>query len=183
MLALFEPDQHSRIKLSPKLARSVSCVRGRVALARQHVADRRHRTPFQCAIGLVAFSILPHLAIAQTLPPPSPFAPGDVSPTTNTDVSTMVHTGNGYDAWTGAVHRVVIDLDVPGAVSSHGLKVIRTYSSSTGIGWSLSWQWQMHFHPFGTDYLVSMPDGRALRFTRRAPNLIALRSALKSGST
>ncbi len=99
-------------------------------------------------------------------PPPAGFGSGDVSPTENTDVSTLITTGCGYDAWTGAVRRQVTDLSVPGAVSSHGLSVVRTYTSSTGIGWSLSWQWQIHGQPFTgpQSYLVNFPDGRATTF-------------------
>src|SRR5262249_15991145 len=35
-----------------------------------------------------------------------------------------------------------------------------------GIGWSMSWQWQIHFRPWSTDgsYLVNFPDGRAEHF-------------------
>ncbi len=103
---------------------------------------------------------------ATPLPPPAGFGSGDISPTENTDVSTMITTGCGYDAWTGAVMRTVTDIEVPGAASSHGLKVVRTYTSSTGIGWSLSWQWQIHARPFTNDgsYMVNFPDGRAEQF-------------------
>lgn len=107
-------------------------------------------------------------AVPEATPPPPPagFGSGDVSPTENTDVSTMITTGCGYDAWTGAVRRLVTDIDVPGAVSSHGLRVVGTYTSSTGIGWSLSWQWQLQGKPFTGDasYLVNFPDGRAVAF-------------------
>ena len=43
------------------------------------------------------------------------FAPSatDVSPTVNTEVSSRIHTGCGYDAWTGSAHRSVTDLEVP----------------------------------------------------------------------
>ena len=50
---------------------------------------------------------------AQVLPPSAT----DLSPTANTEVSSLIHTGCGYDAWTGSVHRSVTDLEVPGAVS------------------------------------------------------------------
>ena len=108
------------------------------------------------------------------VPPPPGFTSGDVSPSENTDVSTMITTGCGYDAWTGAVRRAVTDIDVPGAVSSHGLKVVRTYTSSTGIGWSLSWQWQLYGRPFtsGASYLVNFPDGRAITFKPPSQSLI-----------
>jgi RHS repeat-associated protein len=103
-----------------------------------------------------------------TLPPLPGFQPSDVSPTVNTEASTMITTGSGYDAWTGSVHRVVTDLAVPSTASAHGLKVVRTYSSSNGIGWSMSWQWQIHFRPWSSDgsYMVNFPDGRAERFAR-----------------
>src|SRR5690348_6348671 len=105
---------------------------------------------------------------ADTLPPLPGFQPSDVSPTVNTEASTMITTGCGYDAWTGSVHRVVTDLVVPSTASAHGLKVVRTYSSSNGIGWSMSWQWQIHFRPWSSDgsYMVNFPDGRAERFAR-----------------
>lgn len=84
----------------------------------------------------------------------------------------MITTGCGYDAWSGSVHRVVTDLVVPSAASSQGLKVVRTYSSSNGIGWSMSWQWQIHFRPWSSDgsYLVNFPDGRAERFLPPRPS-------------
>lgn len=105
-------------------------------------------------------------AIQDVFPAPVGFRPGDISPSENTDISTMITTGCGYDAWTGAVRRQVTDLEVPSTVGSHGLKVVRTYSSSNGVGWAMSWHWQIHFHGYGsTDYMVSMPDGRTLRFT------------------
>lgn len=65
----------------------------------------------------------------------------DVSPTTNTDVSSMITTGSGYDAWTGSSRREVTDLVVPGAVSEHGLKWTRTYNSDTGQ-WSFGYTWR-----------------------------------------
>ena len=121
-----------------------------------------------CAIVSVTNSRL----AAQTLPPLPGFQPSDVSPTINTEVSTMITTGCGYDAWSGSVHRVVTDLVVPSAASSQGLKVVRTYSSSNGIGWSMSWQWQIHFRPWSSDgsYLVNFPDGRAERFLPPRPS-------------
>ena len=86
----------------------------------------------------------------------------------------MITTGCGYDAWTGAVRRVVTDLDVPGALGSHGLKVVRTYTSSNSIGWSFSWSWQIHRLPFTQDgsYLVNFPDGRAEHFYPPSESLV-----------
>jgi len=74
----------------------------------------------------------------------SPPSTNDVSPTVNTEVSSLIHTGCGYDAWTGSVRRQITDLEVPGAVSSLGLKWVRTYNShSYGVGgWSFSWTWR-----------------------------------------
>src|SRR5689334_16112896 len=94
--------------------------------------------------------------LTNDLPPLPGFQPSDVSPTMNTEISTMITTGSGYDAWSGSVHRVVTDLVVPSAASSHGLKVVRTYNSSNGIGWTSSWIWEIHFRPWSTDgsYMV-----------------------------
>jgi len=75
----------------------------------------------------------------------SPPSATDLSPTMDTEVSSLIHTGCGYDAWTGSVHRSVTDLEVPGAVSSLGLKWVRTYnsgSSSLPSGWSFSYTWR-----------------------------------------
>src|SRR5690242_15678135 len=125
-------------------------------------------TSAACALVLAGAALGPSSSTlrAQTLPPLPGFQPSDVSPTVNTEVSTMISTGCGYDAWSGSVRRVVTDLAVPSAASSNGLKVVRTYSSSNGIGWSMSWQWQIHFRPWSSDgsYLVNFPDGRAERF-------------------
>src|SRR6266404_8944248 len=67
----------------------------------------------------------------------------DISPTVNTEVSSRIHTGCGYDAWTGSAHRSVTDLEVPGAVSSLGLKWVRTYNSGNHDNpWSFSWTWR-----------------------------------------
>ena len=59
----------------------------------------------------------------------APSAP-DGSPDT-LDVSTMINTGSGYDAWTGGITREVVDFEVPGAVSEHGLKWTRTTHGGT----------------------------------------------------
>lgn len=98
-------------------------------------------------------------------------APPEISPTTNSDVSTTITTGDGYDAWTGSVRRVVHDIyPVPGAIGYGQLAFTRTYSSwyssnpssPTFPGWSGSYAWQM------TDQngviLVTFPDGRRMTF-------------------
>lgn len=49
------------------------------------------------------------------------FAQGNDNPTgPGGGFSGTVTTGGGYDAYTGAVTRTVVDLEVPGAVSSNG---------------------------------------------------------------
>ena len=56
------------------------------------------------------------------------YDPPEISPTTNTDVSTHIGTGSGYDAWTGSVRRVVHDIyPVPGALG-YGQLAQRTKS-------------------------------------------------------
>ena len=116
---------------------------------------------FFWAALLVAFSNLQ----AQVFPPSA----NDVSPTINNEVSSMIHTGSGYDAWTGSVHRSITDLEVPGAVSSLGLKWVRTYSSSSGsgaLGWSFSWTWRYWGRGWGSDpNAVRLPDGGIWRTT------------------
>src|ERR1700726_213463 len=44
----------------------------------------------------------------------------DKSPTIDTDVSSLIATGGGYDAWTGSARRHVVDFEVSGAIP--GLK-------------------------------------------------------------
>src|SRR4051794_6380297 len=75
-----------------------------------------------------------HLAHGQIGAPPGV---NDFSPTTDTDVSSTIMTGCGYDAWTGAARRSVVDLEVPGAIGGYGLKWTRNYSSS-GVLWSFA---------------------------------------------
>jgi hypothetical protein len=100
------------------------------------------------------------------------YDPAEDTPTTTSDVSTFVATGSGYDAWSGSVRRTVVDMDIPAALGTHGLKVIRTYSSSGQYGghWSWSYGWAIEGRPFSVAGapLVSFPDGRQLRF--HAPN-------------
>jgi len=85
-------------------------------------------------VGGVAFSNL----AAQVQAPSAT----DVSPTVNAEVSSVVNTGSGYDAWTGSAHRQITDLEVPGAVGSHGLKWTRSYNSSNERMWSFSYTWR-----------------------------------------
>jgi len=105
--------------------------------------------------NVVAFSNLE----AQVSPPSA----SEISPTVNTEVSSLIHTGCGYDAWTGSVRRQVTDLEVPGAVSSLGLKWVRTYNSGNSSapgGWSFSWTWRYFGRGWGDDPIaVRLPDG------------------------
>lgn len=75
-------------------------------------------------------------------------APEDATPTTNTDVSSMISTGGGYDAWTGSARRTVHDIAVAGSIGGGGLNFVRTYSSHTS-GWSWSYDWGMSGLPAG----------------------------------
>lgn len=121
-------------------------------------------------------------------PPNSPQAqapaagPIDVSPEQNTDVSTRIATGCGYDAYTGSARRTVVDLMVPGAIGSHGLNMVRTYSSSISGngGWTFSYSWAIEGKPsIGDGVLVFFPDGRQLKFQPPNSNRdTAWRSAL-----
>jgi RHS repeat-associated protein len=93
--------------------------------------------------------------------------PIDGSPEQSTDVSTRIATGCGYDSYTGSVRRTVVDLAVPAAIGSHGLNLIRTYSSMTpwASGWSFYPGWRMEGKPFSGDgYIVYFPDGRVAKF-------------------
>jgi hypothetical protein len=104
--------------------------------------------------GLVMLSSLQ----AQVSPPSA----SEVSPTVNAEVSSLIHTGCGYDAWTGSVRRQVTDLEVPGAVSSLGLKWVRTYNSASNNGnggWSFSWTWRYWGRGWGDVVGVRLPDG------------------------
>ena len=90
----------------------------------------------------------------------SPPLATDFSPTVNTEVSSLIHTGCGYDAWTGSVHRSVTDLEVPGAVSSLGLKWVRTYNSGNPASpWSFSWTWRYWGRAWPDPIGVRLPDG------------------------
>jgi YD repeat-containing protein len=97
----------------------------------------------------------------------------EVSPSVNTEVSSMIHTGCGYDAWTGSVHRSVTDLEVPGAVSSLGLKWVRTYTSgplAVNNGWTFSWTWRFWGRGWGLDPVaVQLPDGGIWRTNGTEP--------------
>jgi hypothetical protein len=110
--------------------------------------------------GGMAFSNL----AAQVSPP----SVGEISPTVNTEVSDMIHTGSGYSSWSGSVHRSVTDLEVPGAVSSLGLKWVRTYNSGRSLGeeWSFSYTWRYWGRGWGVDPIaVHLPDGSLWRRT------------------
>jgi RHS repeat-associated protein len=109
--------------------------------------------------GGVAFS---NLAAQVSMPSAT-----DISPTVNTEVSSLIHTGCGYDAWTGSAHRSVTDLEVPGAVSSLGLKWVRTYNSGNHDNpWSFSWTWRYWGRGWAGDAIaVHLPDGGIWRRT------------------
>ena len=88
----------------------------------------------------------------------------DVSPTIDTDTSSFIATGCGYDAWTGSARRGITDFEVPGAVSGHGLKWQRTYNASTGL-WSFSYTWRLFYRPFFQNTQNAFyPDGRGSHF-------------------
>jgi RHS repeat-associated protein len=108
------------------------------------------------------------LALSSLQAQVSPPSATDLSPTVNTEVSPLIHTGCGYDAWTGSVHRSVTDLEVPGAVSSLGLKWVRSYnsgSSSLPNGWSFSYTWRYWGHAWPDPIGVHLPDGGIWRTT------------------
>src|SRR5216684_1365926 len=91
----------------------------------------------------------------------------EIATTINTDVSTFVATGNGYDAYAGAVSRTATDLVVPGATSSHGLVLQRTYSSTLSGGWNFSPLWGIDTYttpPGAGTLVVHFPDGRSMGF-------------------
>jgi len=117
---------------------------------------RRRSLILFCRLAAVGISISNNLQ-AQVSPPSA----NDVSPSVNTEVSSLIHTGCGYDAWTGSVRRSVTDLEVPGAVSSLGLKWVRTYNSGNPANpWSFSWTWRRWGRSWGSDPIaVHLPDG------------------------
>ena len=147
-------------------------------------ATARVRTGIVALFLLLAASSLP---VADAIPPPSgppvilppvedqpderqaaaTTGPIDGSPEHNTDVSTRISTGCGYDAYTGSVRRIVTDLIVPGAIGTRGLSVVRTYSSLSpwASGWNFSHAWRIEGRPSSGDgYLVYFPDGRISKF-------------------
>ncbi len=91
-------------------------------------------------------------------------APAGTSPTIDTDVSSLIATGSGYDAWTGSVRRHVVDFEVPGALSEHGLKWERTYNSSASGGWSFAYTWRILYRPYFQTQNAIYPDGRQSHF-------------------
>ena len=125
---------------------------------------------FRLSAGLVAFCDL-H---AQVSPPSA----SEISPAVNTEVSSLIHTGCGYDAWTGSVRRSITDLEVPGAVSLLGLKWVRTYNSSGSgvLGWSFSWTWRYWGRGWGDEVGVRLPDGGIWRPTETGTKLRFWRS-------
>src|SRR5207244_1449648 len=82
-------------------------------------------------------------------------APSGSSPTIDTDVSSLIATGCGYDAWTGASRRRVFSFEVPGAISEHGLKW-----ESGGFGYN----WMLFHRPYYTVVNATFPDGRQSHF-------------------
>ena len=93
-----------------------------------HISPGTIRVPsrlFICLATAIASVAVPDLP-AQV---PS-LAPEDATPTTNTDVSSFITTGYGYDAWTGSARRVVHDIfPVAGSLARGALKLDRTYNS------------------------------------------------------
>jgi hypothetical protein len=127
--------------------------------------------------------------------------PEDATPTTNTDVSSFIATGCGYDAWTGSARRVVHDIfPVAGSIAAGGLKIDRTYSShsnaleqqdsprSPGQQYAaarLSYSWSMRGLDGINDpidiYVVHFPDGRVEGFHSPESSGIPLETAWRSG--
>src|SRR5947208_8671421 len=86
----------------------------------------RWRRDLRVAMG-AATVIISGLLCTQAV---ATLTPDEATPTTNTDVSSFVATGCGYDAWTGSARRVVHDIfPVAGSIAAGGLKIDRTYSS------------------------------------------------------
>ncbi len=164
---------------------------------RQCIGHLRRRMLLCCAIGALVFSIFSSLVSAEV---PS-LAPEDATPTTNTDVSSFIATGCGYDAWTGSARRVVHDIfPVAGSIAAGGLKVDRTYSSHNngtephacpvvpgeryGIA-RLSYTWSMRgrdgVNSSDDTYVVHFPDGRVAGFHSPTISGIPGDSAWRSG--
>jgi RHS repeat-associated protein len=130
-------------------------------------------SPTACLGLLLVLPIAPRLLAEDAAPEATPT---EINPTTNTDVSTIITTGGGYDAWTGSVRRVIHDIySVPGAVGYGHLAYTRTYSShytteGGALGdereWSGSYSWQAY--GAGSVYgglTIFYPDGRQEAFT------------------
>jgi hypothetical protein len=140
-------------KFLPRLAVIAELGRNVQAPVFAPIAPRKSNSFFWAAL-LLAFSNVQ----AQVSQPSAT----DLSPTVNTEVSPMIRTGCGYDAWTGSASRSVTDFEVPGAVSSLGLKWVRTYNSASHEvgGWSFSWSWRYWGRGWGGDAItVHLPDG------------------------
>src|SRR5205823_3280916 len=105
----------------------------------------------------------------------------DVSPTVNTEVSSVISTGSGYDAWTGSAHRTITDLEMPGAVSSQGLKWTRTYNSASRYKmWSYSYTWRYWGRGWPDPQAVVLPDGGIWRPFKPGMKLRLIRSGSKA---
>jgi uncharacterized protein (TIGR02594 family) len=144
-------------KFVPSLAMIAAAGRGVQAPVFAPIASRKSKFFFWAAL-LSAFCNV-HAQVWGPLT-------SDLSPTVNTEVSPMIRTGCGYDAWTGSVHRSVTDLEVPGAVSSLGLKWVRTYNSGNHANpWSFSWTWRYWGRGWGgvDPVAVYLPDGGVWR--------------------
>src|SRR5438105_3898610 len=83
----------------------------------------------------------------------------DNSPTIDTDVSSLITTGSGYDAWSGSVRRHVVDFQVAGS----SLKWERTYNSSNAH-WSFAYTYQMVYRPIYQTENIVYTDGRQSHF-------------------
>lgn len=116
-------------------------------------------------LALLSLTITVLLAGAFPLQAQAP-APVDIGPDQNTDVSTTISTGDGYDASSGRVRRRVIDLVVPGSVGSEPLKVERTYFSMPYGGWGIGPDTggSIQGKPEFSSLVVSFPDGRRTAF-------------------
>ena len=110
--------------------------------------------------GFFVLLLLPISAYSQQSQGP---AASDTALDTETDISSVISTGSGYEAWSGAVQRQVTDFAVPGTVSEQGLKWTRVYDSSTGR-WSFAYTWRVYGQPFSSAYAAVFPDGRTTHF-------------------
>ena len=160
--------------------------------------ERGRHARFLSAAVIVA--IFGFCATVKGQAPPT-LAPEDATPTTNTDVSSFIATGCGYDAWTGSARRVVHDIfPVAGSIGAGGLKLDRTYSSHNNAleqedsprapgqqyaAARLSYCWSMRGRDglnSSTDlYVVHFPDGRVEGFHSPENSGITGETAWRSG--